>query len=126
MCKDARGFFADPFSLSVGHQYGLSLTELLITLGLTATLSTVGLQSFQYQVAAAKADVVVGNLRTTLALARSEAITLDASVVLCRKTDNSVACAGSSSRGRPQWRQGWLLFQDVDEDRLYDADQGDI
>ncbi len=126
MCKDASGPFGAPFLSSMGHQSGLSLIELITSMGLVATLSTVGLQSFQYYLAEARADVVINSLRTTLALARSEAVTRNSSVVLCRKSSEVVGCAGNSSRGRPQWRQGWLLFQDVDNNRLYDPNRGDI
>jgi len=108
-----------------GSQAGFTLPELIITLSLTTVASTVGLNSFEQFIVETRADTGIFSLRTALALARSEAITRDASVVLCRRSDSLQHCAGSSASGRPDWSAGWLLFIDIDQDKVLDSSKGD-
>ena len=104
---------------------GFTLTEVVITLGLVAVLSNIGLYSFEQFIGNSRADTTILNLRTALALARSEAITRNASVVLCRRWEQQQQCAGSGARGRPDWSRGWLLFVDTDRNKVLDSAAGD-
>lgn len=111
-----------PFSFS---QQGLSLTELVITLGIAATLSTAGVSSFQHLVADNQVDTLAATLRTSLMWARSEAIKRGQRVLLCRQAVNQGECAGSGATGEVSWNQGWVVFVDRDNDRQLDTTQGD-
>ncbi len=106
-------------------QRGFSLLELVMTLALAATLSMAGVSSFQHLVASNKVDTLMWTLRTSLALARSEAINRGQRVVLCRQSVSPGQCAGSTQTGKAVWSQGWLVFVDKDNDRLLDTDKGD-
>ena len=119
MCREAQVRSRTWFFQTRFHQQGLSLAELLSVLGITAVLSTTGVDSYRSFVGNAKADREINSLRTALALARSEAVTRDQKVVLCRKDPIISECIGKSSEGRVSWVSGWLLFIDGDDDRLY-------
>ncbi|OMH28399.1 GspH/FimT family protein [Motiliproteus sp. MSK22-1] len=127
MRKDAfvRCWSAPEFLPLAFKQSGLTLVELVVTLVLAIILSTLGVQSFEHLFGQSLADSSIYSLRTALALARSEAVSRNASVVLCRQGDLHQNCAGSSARGRPDWSRGWLLFVDVDRDKILDTSKGD-
>ena len=128
MRKDAfvRCLNAPDFLLLTRKQSGLTLIELIVTLTLAIILSTLGVQSFEHLVGQSRADSSIYSLRTALALARSEAVSRNASVVLCRRVDTFQRCAGASARGRVDWSLGWLLFVDADRDRVLDTSKGDL
>ena len=112
-----------PFSFL---QRGLTLTELLLSLGIATTLSTVGVSSFQHMVASNQVDTLAMGLRTSLALARSEAISRGQRVLLCKQSSTLGQCAGSAATGQKTWNLGWLVFVDADNDRQLDTSQGDV
>ncbi len=127
MCRDAEARRLRASGVPLFFcQRGLTLAELITTLGLTVLVSTVGLSSFDRFIAGSRADTTILSLRTALALARTEAITRDASVVLCRRSDQLQQCAGSGASGRPDWSGGWLMFVDIDGDNALDTDSGDL
>ncbi len=104
---------------------GFTLSELVITLAIAVTLSSIGISSFQHGIARLSVDSAMMALRTELMYARSEAIKRGQRVLLCRQGDTAGECAGSGANGRLSWDQGWLMFVDQDNDRLLDAMQGD-
>lgn len=106
-------------------QRGLTLPGLVVTLGIATTLSTAGVSSFQNLVTNNQVDTLMRTLRTSLALARSEAINRGQRVVLCRQSVTPGECAGSAATGKITWSQGWLVFVDKDRDRQLDASKGD-
>ena len=116
--------FASRFA-SRSDQRGLTLVELVTTLSLTVLVSTVGVQSFEHYIDQTRADTSILSLRTALALARTEAITRDSRVVLCRRQDELQQCAGNGATGKPDWSQGWLLYVDSDGDKVLDTSKGD-
>ncbi|MCW8887398.1 MAG: GspH/FimT family pseudopilin, partial [Motiliproteus sp.] len=126
MCMEAQHTFRARILRDGFYQQGLSLTELLVTLGITAFLSTIGVDSYQTFIGNAQADREINSLRTALALARSEAVTRDLTVILCRKQPGQIECAGKSAKGQVSWANGWLIFVDVDGDRLYTENTSDL
>ncbi len=112
-----------PLSFS---QRGLTLTELLLSLAIAAILSTAGASSFQQLLARNQVDTLTLGLRTSLALARSEAINRGQRVVLCKQASTPGQCAGSAATGQKSWQLGWLVFVDSDNDRQLDTSQGDV
>jgi type IV fimbrial biogenesis protein FimT len=101
------------------RQVGFTLIELMITLVVAAILLTVGVPSFvdllQRNRMASLANEMVGSMQ----MARSEAVTRNATVTMCAKLDNTT-CGGAS------WGDGWLIFIDVDGDAVVDAGDDDL
>jgi type IV fimbrial biogenesis protein FimT len=83
---------------------GFTLVEMIVTVALTAVLLTVGVPGFR--------DVVIGNQRSgisldlyaDLQLARSQAITRNQQVSICKSLDG-MECAETSD-----WSSGWIVF----------------
>ncbi|HEX4648862.1 MAG TPA: GspH/FimT family pseudopilin [Steroidobacteraceae bacterium] len=81
---------------SPARQRGFTMTELVVTLTVAAILAAVATPSFQGIIATQRARTYASALYATLSKARSEAITLNASVTLQPK-------AGG-------WQTGWQLL----------------
>ncbi len=88
----------------------MTLIELLVALGLMATLLAVAVPAFEWLVTGSKLSSFTDSLYSSLYLARSEAIKRNARVVLCKSVDGA-SCAATGS-----WSQGWIMFHDNDND----------
>ncbi len=88
---------------------GFTLVELMIALSIVAILATVVVPSFQNSIKNNRAVSQSNALATALAMARSEAIKRNASVVVCSTTDQT-SCSGNID-----WSTGWLVFVDADK-----------
>jgi len=100
---------------SAGISRGFTLIELLVTLAVTAVLLGLAAPSMLGLIAARRANSLTNELVASINLARSEAIKRNDRVVLCKSTDGS-ACSTTGS-----WEQGWILFQDADNDASLDT-----
>lgn len=105
---------------------GFTLPELLIVIALLS-LSISAVSGMERWLQQSRIDTTILELRAALYLARSEAITRGGRVAICRR-DNGLLqqCAGTTATGKPDWSNGWLLFWDVDEDRVLDQAKGDL
>lgn len=118
MYKDV---YRRPVGRFVAGVRGFSLIELLVTLSILAILVSVTLPSFSGMVADARVSETQDRLRAALALARSEAITNNRRVTLCASESGEASCVGDARMGGSIWSQA-LLFEDPDENRLYDPE----
>jgi type IV fimbrial biogenesis protein FimT len=98
-------------------QGGFTLIELMITVSILAILAMVAVPSFQESILSNKLSSFSNSFMASAQLARSEAIKRNASVKMCRSADG-VACATAGG-----WEQGWILFNDKDNDGTIDADE---
>lgn len=94
------------------HHRGLSLMELVVTLGLLGLLLTLGVQTWtpvrqKYQLQAQAQDLL-----STLSLARSEAMKRGVRVTACVSDD------GQRCQSQGHWTQGWIVFEDTDGNAL--------
>jgi len=87
---------------------GYTLLELLITLALLVIVAAFAVPSFQDSIARNARESAMLDLMSSLALARSEAVSADRPVSICRST-NLTTCAGSAG----DWSGGWLVFSDT-------------
>lgn len=96
-------------------QHGLSLIELLVTLSIAVILLAIGVPSFVDMVTSNTASSYANDLLADLNYARSEAITRGCRVVVCKGTATAVnsTCTGN-------WKDGWKVFEDCDDDRTVD------
>ena len=98
-------------------QKGFTLSEILVTLSISALLISAAIPDFTGLLMRNRAASLTNSLLTSLLLARSEAIKKNREVTLCKSTD-SLACNGN-------WSDGWIIFSDVDGDRRLDSADGD-
>ena len=91
--------FARRARLAGGH----TLVELLVVLGLAAIATTLAVPTFRDLGANVRRDAVVEELRASLLLARTEAVSRGVPVVVCPSAD------GRACRAEPAWSRGWLV-----------------
>jgi type IV fimbrial biogenesis protein FimT len=92
-------------------QCGLTLPELLISLGVIATLTTGAYSQFHALVQENRMVAEVNLFISALQLARSEAVKHGRRVLLCPSMD-MVNCGNSSA-----WSYGWMLFASDNQER---------
>jgi len=100
---------------SAGISRGFTLIELLVTLAVTAVLLGLAAPSMMGLIATRRANSLTNELIASINLARSEAIKRNDRVVLCKSSDGSTC---STTGG---WDQGWILFQDIDNNALRES-----
>ena len=83
---------------------GFTLIEILVVLTLAAIMFAFALPSFSNLVQSNRMSSQYNMLMTSLNLARSEAITRNTAITICRSNDQAT-CAG-------QWQNGWIIFVD--------------
>ena len=88
--------------------------ELVAALAIAAAALAIGVPSLRRVTQARKLDGAAMTMFSTLALARSEAIKRNGPVVVC-KSEDGAACSGSGG-----WEQGWILFQDANNNAHFD------
>jgi type IV fimbrial biogenesis protein FimT len=93
---------------------GISLLELLITLGILTILLSISIPDFKNLAESVSADTTLRKLATAIQLGKSSAITNRTTVTLCRSLDG-VTCGG-------RWEDGVLVFTDRNRDRAINED----
>ena len=88
---------------------GFTMLELMVIVAIVGILVAVALPSLRESVVRNARDSAVMNLMSSLALARSEAVTGSGWVSVCRST-NQTACAGTAGA---DWSAGWIVFTDT-------------
>lgn len=103
------------------RQAGFTLAEMLVTVGIVAVVSAVGLPMLRGFIDDA---AVTGNADQALAAlnyTRSEAVKRNTRVTMCRSTDGANCTAAVT--GSAEWRGGWIVF--VDGTDAGEVDSGD-
>lgn len=99
-------------------QRGVTLIELLYTLGVAAILLGIGVPSFVDQLRSSRMHASTQSLLGGLYVARSEAVKQRARVTLCRSTvEAAPTCAGDGD--------GYAVFVNMDDDASFDPGAGD-
>lgn len=88
---------------------GFALTELVVTLSVSAILLVVSVPAFNQVLASERLTGYANDIFAALVLARSEAIKRNQRVVLCKSSDDEKTCANTGG-----WEQGWIVFVDSD------------
>lgn len=102
---------------------GFTLLELLVTIVIGGILLAVGLPSLSRFALKSAESKAATELLSAVAQARSEAVSRNATVTVCRRdfytTDAMPRCAAAGG----SWAQGWIVYQDADG--TYDATEPD-
>lgn len=94
---------------------GFTLIELLIFVLVAAILLGLAVPSFVTLTKNKRVTTNTNEFVSTLALARSEALKRVARVTVC-KSANGTSCTTSGG-----WEQGWIVFNDLDNDAAVDG-----
>lgn len=97
---------------------GMTFFELLVTMSIVAILLTLAVPAFDTLLQTNRLATLSNTYLTNLHMARSEAITRNARVALCKSTDGAT-CSTSGN-----WGQGWLVFHDMNNNAQ--VDEGEI
>jgi len=92
---------------------GLTLIELMVVISIIAILASLTAPSFTDMIRRQKVSGESNVLFSLVYLARSEAIKRNSIVTICKSNDAD-QCGGN-------WSDGWIVFQDNDEDGSRDA-----
>ncbi len=99
------------------NSQGFSLTETLVVLAVIAGVLGFAVPGWQDQIIAKEVDVASGRLFRDLQLARAESIRRGVAVVLCPSEDRAFCLRGGA------WHQGWIGFEDPDQDQDRDPNE---
>lgn len=98
----------------MNKQSGFTLNELVITTALISIVTAVGVPSMTTLVQSDRLTTQINSLVGHLALARSQAITLQVPVTVCASSDQ-LSCSSAD------WTTGWVVFVDVDASGNFSA-----
>ena len=94
----------------VGRHPGFTLIELIVTISVLAILTALATPSFRSIMLNSRSASDANNLLSLIILARSEAVTRNRSVTLCKSADGN-SCSTDASVG---WHTGAVIFEDID------------
>ena len=89
------------------NQSGYTLTEILITLAMISIVTAIGVPSMSDFIKNDRLTTQINTLVGHLALARSQAVTLQLPVTVCASSDLTT-CSSND------WATGWIVFVDSD------------
>ncbi len=95
------------------EQKGFTLIELIVTIAIAGILIGVGIPSLRDMIINNRVTAYTNDFVSALYLARSEAIKRGKRVALCKSTDYA-SCAGGGG-----WEQGWVVFEDENNDGVF-------
>jgi type IV fimbrial biogenesis protein FimT len=97
--------------MSYSVSRGLSLLELVTTMAVSTILFTVAIPVLGEYIQQNRIANQINQLRTSLALTRSEAVKENEHAVICKSGD------GKTCTRKGGWNQGWIVFIDNDHNR---------
>ena len=102
---------------SIDRSAGLTLLEMLVTLGILGIMAAVAVPSLMDTVNRMAVTSAARTISSTLSLARSEAVKRGQDVSICPSGDGEDCAAGD-------WAAGWIVFVDANGDA--DGDEGSV
>jgi type IV fimbrial biogenesis protein FimT len=102
------------------RERGVTLIELLATLGVVAIAAAIAAPSFNHLRYDAQRTTTVNEFFHALFLARSESIRRGRVVSLCRSVDGQTCATNSAA-----WSDGWIVFVNEDRDEPAVRDPGE-
>jgi type IV fimbrial biogenesis protein FimT len=100
-------------------EYGQTLAEVLLTMSILTALLAMAVPEMSKMVATVRLRSAMSALADGLRRTRFEAIKSNARVVMCKSAD------GAQCTSQGDWAQGWVVFQDTNNNGLVDLDLGE-
>lgn len=104
-------------AVPASRSIGFSLLELLVVTGIAAVLMALAVPSMGAMLNAQRATALASSFVASLYLARNEAVMHGSRTVLCISADGN-RCAATGG-----WEQGWIVFQDANNNSERDPDE---
>jgi len=101
----------------ITEQRGYTLVELMVAIGVLTILGTVALPGMENILLNNSRVSLTNEFSSSLQMARSEAATRNQRVTMCASS-NGTSCGSASA-----WKNGWIIFNDVDLSGGPDADE---
>lgn len=102
------------------HLSAFTLLELIIGLIILSIVSMLAVPSFQAMIQNNQVLTTTNDLVNSLNMIRSEAIKRGVSVSLCAASDSTLSACGTN------WKNGWLIFSNPNEDGVFANDANEI
>ena len=108
---------------------GQSLIETLSVLVIVAILCGLGATSFQHMQTKIQVHMAAEDMLSAVLTARTEALRRESRVTLCVAHAAPAtklcapAAAGAAANFQGSWQQGWLMFEDVNSNGIWDANE---
>lgn len=98
---------------------GFTMVELLVTIAVVGVMMYIAVPSLTSFLQDSQLSGDTNDLVSSLLLARSESVTRNNPVTLCKiAASDSETCANGES-----WESGWIAFEDLDNDAVRDSDE---
>ncbi len=98
-------------------QTGITLIELLVTLGIVAVLTSVAAPSITSLIQKSAMGSAVNTFMADMRFTRTESMRLGGGVIMCRSDSpeaNNPTCGTGTGPGGNGWVSGWIIFHDLD------------
>jgi type IV fimbrial biogenesis protein FimT len=94
---------------------GITFLEVLVVMTIVGILAAIGVPSYKYVTSHNRIAAEINGLLGDLQYAREEAIKEGQTVSVC------VSSTGTSCSGSTAWRNGWIVFSDVNGNGAFNA-----
>ena len=100
---------------------GFTIIEMIITVALLSVMLAVAVPGFTNFFQNNNLATTSNRFVSSIALTRNEAISRNATVIMCNTNATNTQCANNG-----QWESGWAVWVDLDSGGLSDIDAGEI
>lgn len=100
------------------HISGYTIVEIAVVLSIIGIVASLAVPSFRSMLLSDNVSSLNNELLISLKRARSEAIARGNNITMCSSTDG-MSCSGSAGN----WEQGWIVFEDRNNDGSVTADE---
>ena len=102
---------------NVKKKTGFTLTEFMVTLAIAAIFLALAVPGYYSTIQNNRVVSAVNEISAFMHFARTEAIRRGVRVSVCAAANTSLTSCGSAT----QWRQGWLVFVDANNNNAIDS-----
>jgi len=104
-------------------QKAYTLFELLMTITIMSFLLLVALPNLATFIDKHRLESNLELLLLSIKAAKVSALKHNSQITICRKTHHLTDCVGNSYKGKKNWSNGWLVFDDQNLDRQYQVNE---